>query len=306
MNRNSPAPPSAAIGETVVRFAALDGYMLGATLFCRLGIAVPSTVILFSCGGGVPAARYARFAKHLAAAGVAVLVYDYRGIGASRPSHLRGFGALAEDWSEFDCGGAIAYLRLQYPDSQLIGMAHSIGALFTCGAPNAGEISRFVFLCAHTGYYGDYLPKYRLPMAVLWHGVMPLVTRLCGYFPARALGLGEDIPAGIALQWSARTSPDLRPELTGPGAIRARAMIARYGQIRGEVLTVGFSDDAFASPAGSRRLLAAFPGLHATSVSITPNQVGMSTIGHFGLFRRTAEAKLWPLILEVLEDWALF
>ena len=170
MNRRSSALPSSAMVESAVRFAALDGYTLGATFYCQRSLTAPTSVVLFSCGGAVPAVRYARFARHLAERGVAVLVYDYRGIGASRPARLRGFSARAEDWSEFDCGGAIAYLRLHYPRSQLIGMAHSIGALLTCGAPNAAEISRFVFLCPHTGYYGDYLPRYRLPMAVLWHG----------------------------------------------------------------------------------------------------------------------------------------
>ena len=67
-------------------------------------------------------------------------------------------------------------------------------------------------------------------------------------------------------------------------------MIARYRHVRGEVLAVGFADDAFATAAGTRRLLEAFPGLHATSVTIVPSQLGMSAIGHFGLFRRSAEA----------------
>lgn len=298
--------PSTAIVETVVRFSALDGYMLGATLYSIPEIGAKSTVVLFSCGGGVPAVRYARFARHLAATGVTVLVYDYRGIGASSPPHLRGFNALVEDWSELDCGGAIAYLRLHYPGSQLVGMAHSIGALMTCGPPNAAEISRFVFLCAHTAFYGDYLPRYRFPMAVLWHGVMPLVTRVFGYFPARMLGLGEDIPAGVALQWSARTNPNLRTERRGLAANRTRAMIDRYRQLRGDVLVVGFADDAFATPAGTQRLLEAFPGLHAKSVSIEPSQAGMATIGHFGLFRRSAEATLWPLVFRAFQDWALF
>ena len=296
-----PAFCSSRVGRSI---AALDGYTLAATLYCQPQFAAPSSVVLFSCGGAVPAVRYARFARHLAQTGVAVLVYDYRGIGASRPASLREFSASAEDWSEFDCGGAIAYLRQQYPGSQLIGMAHSIGALLTCGAPNIAEISRFVFFCPHTGYYGDYLPRYRLPMALLWHGVMPLATHIFGFFPARMLGLGQDIPAGVALQWSARTSPELHPKATGHTAKRAIAMIARYKQVQGEALAVGFADDAFATPAGSRRLLKAFPGLHARTVSIAPSQVGMSKIGHFGLFRRSAEVSLWPMVLEILHGWA--
>ncbi len=300
------ASDSDAVISTAVRVAALDGYLLGATHFGRPGSANPPTVVLFSCGGGIPAARYARFARYLAANDVPVLVYDYRGIGASRPSQLRGFGAFAEDWSELDCGGAIAYLRYRYPTAELVGMSHSIGTLLTVGAPNVGEISRFVFLCAHTGYVGDYLPRYRIPMAILWHGVMPILTRVLGYFPARILGLGEDIPAGVALQWAARISRDLRPESTDPDAARARVMISRYQKVNGDVLTVGFSDDAFATKAGTQRLLDALPGLRTTTLSIIPSQVGMSKIGHFGFFRRSAETLLWPLVLRYLQNQTTF
>ena len=135
---------------------------------------------------------------------------------------------------------------------------------------------------------------------------MPLATRIFGYFPARRLGLGQDIPAGVAMQWSARTSPELYTEATGRTAKRTIAMTARYKQVRGEALAVGFEDDAFATQAGSRRLLGAFPGLHATSVSIAPSQVGMLKIGHFGLFRRSADVALAPLVLRILQNWTPF
>src|ERR1044072_1541019 len=94
--------------------------------------------------------------------------------------------------------------------------AHSIGALLFGGAPNAAEQSRLVIISGHTAYYGDYDARYRLPMAVLWHGVMPVTTALLGYFPARRLGLGEDIPANVALRWAGRRSPERRPPRDAP------------------------------------------------------------------------------------------
>jgi len=293
---------SNAIVETLVHVPALDGYSLGATIYAPVGVPEPLTAALFSCGGSVPAARYARFARFMAANGVPVLVYDYRGIGASRPPTLRGFRAVHEDWSELDCGGAIEYLRSLYPRAELIGMAHSIGTLLVGGAPNVAEISRFVFICAHTGYYRDYMPKYRMPMAVLWHGVMPLLTRVIGYFPAQILGFGEDIPAGIAMQWAARRTPEFHPEATEPDATRARAMISRYQHVTGPVLVVGFTDDAFATRAGTRRLLEAFPRLRAQMLVIAPEQVGMAKIGHFGFLRGASEVALWPILLAFLRD----
>lgn len=295
-------PASPAVVATPLRIPALDGFMLGATLHSVPILDNPTTVALFSCGGGIPAARYSRFARYLAANGIPVLTYDYRGIGSSCISGLRGFKAVAEDWSEYDSGGAIAHLCARYPKAKIVGITHSIGALLIGGAPNIDVVSRFIFVCAHTGYYADYMSAYRLPMAVLWHWVMPVLTRIFGYFPARRLRLGENIPAGVAMQWAARRSPEFRPEATDPIGSRATAMIARYPNVHGRALAIGFTDDAFATPAGTKRLLSAFPAVHAKSILITPSQARMAEIGHFGFFRRGAEAHLWPIVVNFLQN----
>jgi predicted alpha/beta hydrolase len=290
------------VAEVALRVRALDGFMLSATLYSLPTLNRPRTVVMISCGGGVPAARYARFARFLASNSIPVLAFDYRGIGASRTGALRRFKAVAEDWSEFDCGGVIEHLRHRYASTEIVGVAHSIGTMLVGGAPNVSAISRFVFLCAHTGYYADYMPKYRLPMALLWHGVMPLLTRMYGYFPARLLGLGEDIPAGIAMQWAARRSPEFRPGATTTDSSRADLMLARYSMVKGDVLKIGFTDDAFATRAGGERLMSAFPSLRAVSVEVTPKQAGMPNIGHFGFFRRDGARRLWPFVLGYIRD----
>ena len=287
--------------QSSVRFPALDGYTLGGNLFEPSRSRDFATAVVLSSGGGILAAKYARFASFLAARGIPVLTYDYRGIGDSRPHKLRGFRAVAEDWSELDCAGAIAHLRRSYANATLVAVAHSIGALITGGAPNVAEIGRYVFICPHTGYYRDYLLKYQLPMAGLWHGVMPALTRVFGYFPARHLRLGEDIPAGIALQWAARHSPEFLPEATAQDASRARAMMARYKSVNGPALAVGFRDDAFATVRGMRRLLASFPNLRAEMMVISPKDVHMRSIGHFGFFRREAAVAIWPRVFPFID-----
>lgn len=291
---------NSAIVETPTRFRALDGFSLAGVLFAPASIDLPPTAVILTCGGGVAAARYALFARFLAERGIPALTFDYRGIATSSPSSLRGFRVVAEDWAELDCGGAIAYLRSRYPEARIAGISHSIGAMMLAGAPNVAEITRFVFICAHTGYFGDYLPLYRLPMALLWHVIMPAITRIVGYFPAKVLRLGEDLPAGLALQWAARRSAELRPEATTKDAARARSMIARFNDVTGPALVVGFDDDAFATKAGTRRFLELFPRLRPEVVVIAPADVDMSQIGHFGFFRRGASERLWPIILSFL------
>ena len=294
-------PETEEVVHSSVRFPALDGYTLGGTLFVPRRSQEFATAVVLCSGGGILAAKYARFGSFLASRGIPVLTYDYRGIGASRPPKLRGFRAVAEDWSEFDCGGAIAYLRGYCAKADLVGVTHSIGALILGGAPNVTEIARYIFICPHTGYYRDYLLKYRFAMAGLWHGVMPLLTHIFGYFPAKHLRLGEDIPAGVALQWAARYSPEFRPESTTRDAGRARSMMARYKSVKGPVLAIGFRDDAFATVKGMRRLLASFPALRTEMMVVAPADVQMPSIGHFGFFRREAAGALWPKVLHFID-----
>jgi predicted alpha/beta hydrolase len=284
-----------------IQLRARDGYALGACLYTAGSDAVRSAVVLH-CGAGIAAASYTRFAQFLAAAGLPVLMYDYRGIGMSRPASLAGFEASNEDWAEYDCAAAIAWMRSRFPNAELIGIAHSFASLLVGGADNAGEQSRLVLIGPHTGYFGDYRLLYRLPMALFWHGAMPLVTRMVGYFPARRLRLGQDLPREVALQWAGRRSPSVWPAGSSPALERRRKLLRRCAALRCAAITVTISDDAFASPAGARRLLSYYPGLTSLQqLEFTPADAGSRRIGHFGFFRRSIGAALWPRLLACLE-----
>jgi predicted alpha/beta hydrolase len=285
-----------------VRLRADDGYELAAWLYAVPGAGNPRRVALLHSGAGISAARYRRFASFLAESGIPTLTYDYRGIGGSRPKSLRGFRAGTEDWAEYDAGAAIGWLRARFPSAEMIGIAHSIAALIIGGAHNSGEQSRLVMIGGHTGYYRDYDWRYRPFMTALWHGFMPAMTRLTGYFPARFLRLGEDLPARMALQWAGRRTPDLRPTGTGLGLERVQALLDRCANLQRPALLVTISDDAFATAEGSKRLLSYYPRLFPLQYAqFTPADAGLRRIGHFGFFRRVAGPPLWRRLVGLLE-----
>src|SRR5207248_7421131 len=165
--------------------------------------------------------------------------------GMSRSRSLGGFRATVEDWAEYDCAGAISWLHQRYPDAELIGIAHSIGGLLVGGARNATLQSRLALIGGHTAYCGDYRDRFRLPMTLLWHGVMPVVTRVFAYFPASLLRLGDDIPAGVARQWAARRSGEMRPAGSGPEHRRIHQLLDRCAELQRPALVISISDDAF-------------------------------------------------------------
>ncbi len=284
-----------------LRLQAGDGFDLGAVFYPALRPRPRRRVAVLHCGGGIPALRYRRFAHFLAEFGIPVLTYDYRGIGLSRPQNLRGFTASTEDWMEHDSAAAIAWLRQRFPDDEIVGISHSIGVLAMTGAPNAGEQDRLVLIAPHTGYVGDYGALYRLPMAMLWHGVMPVLTRIFGYFPGQRLRLGDDLPAGFALQWAGRLSPDIRPVGDGPGRERMRKLLANCAALERPALLVTISDDAFSTAAGVQRILSYLPRLYSRQIIFTPAEANTSHLGHFGFFRQKGGPQLWSRLLASLE-----
>lgn len=281
------------VEERALRIRAADGFELGAILYATAS-AEPQRAAVLHGGAGISALRYSHFARFLARSGVPVLTYDFRGIGLSRSGALTGFRASIEDWAEYDCSAAIGWMRDNFPRAELVGIAHSVSALLVGGAHNAAEQARLVLIGAHTGYCGDYRPLYRLPMAVLWHGLMPALTRMVGYFPARRLGLGDDIPAGVALRWASRSSSDLRPAGAAPEDERTRMLLDRCAALERPALMVRFSDDAFATDGGMRRLLSYYPRLTPEYAVFSPADAGTQRLGHFGFFRRGAGSVLWP------------
>jgi predicted alpha/beta hydrolase len=276
--------------EHAVQLTAQDGYPLGATLYDAAPSSETLRAAVLCGGGGLPARAYRRFAAWLAASGIPLLTFDYRGLGGSRPVTLRGFDAALEDWIEHDSTAAIAWLRARYPRAELIGVAHSIGGLILTSAPNAALLSRFLLVAVHTGYCGDYHPRWRLPMTLMWHAFMPALTRLFGYFPGRALGMGADLPAAFASQWAQRRAPPIAVDNA-----RIAACLACCRNLRGRALALSFTDDGFATERGARRLLEEhLPGVVAEQRVIAPREAGLKRIGHFGFFRASAAQALWP------------
>jgi predicted alpha/beta hydrolase len=273
-----------------VQLTARDGYPLGATLYDAAPGVEPLSAAVLCGGGGLPARLYHRFAEWLAGSGVPLLTFDYRGLGGSRPARMRGFNAGIEDWMELDSAAAIAWLRTRYPGAELAGIAHSIGGLILGCAPNAALLSRFLFVAVHTGYCADYHPRWRAPMTLMWHTLMPALTRLFGYFPGRALRMGEDLPAGFASQWARRRAPPIALDNA-----RIAACLARCRHLRGRALALTFTDDGFSTERGTRRLLEEnLPRISAEQRVIAPHDAGLKRIGHLGFFRRSATQTLWP------------
>ncbi len=280
------------VAEQSLQFTTSDHVLLQGRWFVASDAnPAPSVVAVIACGAGIPARFYRRLARYLAACGVAVLTFDYRGIGESREGNLRNLTAGMDDWATLDFGAALAEAHATYPQLRLAAVAHSVGTLYVGAAPDAARLSRLVFLGPHTGYWRDYRPRWRWLMYLVWHAFMPAVTKAVGYFPGSALRLGEDLPAQVAYDWSGRRQPEIAG--TPEDARRFGPGLARYGAMHADTLAMSISDDAFAPPDAARRLLSNYPNLRVVHETITPASLGCRRLGHFGFLRRPEGEFFW-------------
>lgn len=264
-----------------------DGIRLAGHVWEAEGASVGSVIV--NPATGVLARYYHRYASFLSEQGFDVLTYDYRGIGGSRPDRLRGCGYRWRDWGEFDFEAALRTILTLNPDRPLHVVGHSIGGFLPGLAESAPKIDRLIAVGAQYAYWPDYARHRRMGLFLKWHVAMPAITGIWGYFPGRALGLLEDLPAGVANEWSFRRS---RMELSYPRN-RRKEVLRRFGAVRASILSVAAVDDEYATASAVRRGLQYYRNASKTVVRLNAGDVPSGPTGHFGFFHASHERGFW-------------
>ena len=273
---------------------ARDGYTLAAHLFEPRGHARANLVIHGALA--VPSHFYAHFAEALADAGLRVLTYDYRGVAGSRPPKLRGFDADLEDWAERDAPAAVEFLAQHHGNVKTFALGHSLGGQILAVDRRAREATHGAFLVAsQNGYHGAFRGARKLGVLAFWYGILPLSTRVFDYMPG-FMGLGTDVPRGVAEQWG-RWCKDPRYFFsTHP---HYQDALARFDR---PLRALSFTDDWYAPRANVEWLLAQYRNAARVHEHLSPAQVGAEAVGHFGFFARRQGSALWPRVLAFVDD----
>ncbi len=297
---------------------ASDGYALNGFAWRHRAPDPERAVVVIHCATAVRCRYYFRFAAWLFAQGFDALVFDYRGIGESRPGRDRDDGPSAAplramranwlDWGRLDSEAVLQYAARAFPGQPIDVVAHSVGG-FACGlAASNVRVRRIVTVGSQTAHWRDYAAWARLRMTLKWHVAMPLVAHLFGYLPARRLGWMEDVPKGVALSWS-RSRPRFEDTYVRAPIVETpetrRAMVARFAGVTAPLLAISLTDDPFGTVAAIERLLGYYVASPVTHLRIAPEQIGVDEIGHFAFFHSRFEATLWPVALHWLRHASL-
>ncbi len=272
-----------------------DGYQLHGTFFQRQAERGYFPVLLCPATG-VLQQFYFKFCTWLSEQGYDVLVFDYRGIGKSLHGHVRNSEALLQHWGERDQVAALDWLLERTGQDQALLLGHSAGGQMMGILPNHGRIARAVCVSGSTGYFAGMPPKMRLTANLLMKGYLPLSVKLFRYGRSKAIGFGEDLPRGVALQW--------RDWCSRPGyifnALGKTIQQDFHQDIRFPISVLYAADDWIATSTNVQDLLRLYPNAPRQAISLNPRDFGYASIGHIDMFRSSRD-KIWPVIEQMLQ-----
>lgn len=265
-------------------------------------------VVIVNAATSVRCRYYFRFAAFLYRHGYDAIVYDYRGIGESRPTTLRGFRASWLEWGQLDFEAVLQYASREFAGQPIDVVAHSIGGFVLGLAPSNAMIRRVVTMGAQYAHWRDYAPAHQRTMLWRWHVLMPMLAALVGYVPAKRLGWMEDTPKGVAQSWSrskARFEDTYRRGAFARSDAERARMVEQFAAVRAPLLAISVTDDEFGTVPAIERLLGYFTGSALTHLRIAPLQIGHPAIGHFAFFHSRFEDNLWWIALAWLKTGTL-
>ena len=276
-----------AFKRQATQFQTADGVRLKGTLFVP---ADPHTSVVIAGAVGVPETFYARFAEWLAGEGFAVLTFTYRDMHDTSPRAMRRSRARLQDWAITDGQAARDALRAGFGNLPQWVIGHSLGGMMLSKQPRLAGVTRVITIASGLVHHREHPMPYRLLVWFFWFVAGPLTTRMLGYLPGKTIGLGSALPSRVFWQW--------RKWCTVPGSFLEDTSLpaSDWSRSGAPVRIVGICDDAICPPELAHRLARAYQGGPVETVTIDPAQEGVSSLGHFGIFRAQGKA-FWPKLI---------
>ena len=259
------------------------GRTLGGTLFDPLEPIGQS--ILISSATGMLQRFYFAFSRHFASRGYTVLTFDYSGIGKSQlpTQNLRKNPTNLVDWGANDQAGAVRFLKDVASNNPLTLVTHSIGGQVCGFNPEHASIDKIIMVASQSGYWKIFPGWQKVRMWSFWNILIPGTLPFFGYFPARHLGLFENLPKEMARQWSRW---GVQPEYM----MAYQDASYRFKDLTMPILALSFPGDTLAPPQTVDWLAQQYTRAQVERIHYTEEG---NAPGHFGYFRPPFQNTLW-------------
>jgi predicted alpha/beta hydrolase len=271
-----------------------DGFGISINLFEPTS---PRAVIMIGSALGVGQYYYFNIAKFLAQKGYLVVTHDYRGTGKSatvapKKGFDAGFVRIGKDF-----GNLIEWIKHQFQELPIFILGHSLGGIIPMFNESVIDYKSAFLVGAQTAYYKDFgvsiISKFQT--ILLWHFLLPLMSRIYGYFPGRKLKFKmEDIPHKLLDDVQQR-----RRFCEATDFLKSIGVRSHHLKLRCPVYSLTSSDDAICTPKAMQRLLNDFIHAPIKTEVVKAKQLNISKIGHAGFFNKKCEESLWFKV----SDW---
>lgn len=265
-----------------------DGYPIVATVFPAASGSERARLIVAGATG-VPQGFYKRFAEFAASQGFTTLTLDYRGVGKSKPKHLKNFHMGYLDWAYLDLAAAVDNMHSESVPLFMVG--HSFGGHALGLLPNQHHIQAFYCFGSGAGWAG-WMPRLeRWRVQFMWNVFLPLLVASKGYLAWKRLGMGEDLPYGVYKQWKHWCrfqhyffDDPLMAHVAG-----------QFERVTMPMVAATSLDDAWATPDSVRAFMKGYRNAQLSLQRIVPDEK-IGPIGHMGYFRPQAKP-IWEAML---------
>lgn len=251
-----------------------------------------SKSIVISSATGVLQKYYTNFATHFVSLGFTVYTFNYSGIGNALFKNIKSNSCNLQDWA-LNQSEVLAFAKQNNPNHKVILITHSIGGQLIGLNPKINLADAIITVCSQSGYWRLFKGFNRFKMFVFWYLLIPITTPLFGYFPAKKLGLFENIPKRAAYQWRrwGINKDYLLSEFKNEALY--------FNDVKCALLALSFPRDKFAPKQTVDWLAERFINANVDRRHILPEDLKIKDVKHFGFFRSGFKESLW----EMTEVW---
>ena len=273
-----------------------NGWPLTATVFEPLSNKYCGITAIMSTATGAKQTYFRSFAKEVSTThGIRVITYDYSGMGQSAPVKMKGFERSMLDWGLYDLAAVIDHVEAEFEFEQLIHIGQSVGGQIPGLCPSIHKVDGLVNVVSQSGYWKLWPFPSRYLLWINWN-VLRIVVNLFGYWPGGRIGIVDNLPRNVALQWANwGLSPNYLMDHVETAEESFRA-------VKLPLLSFSFSDDRTAPKATVEWLNAQYSNCTLTHKHYKPSDLQMKKIGHFGFFRSECDI-LWLELVREVKSW---
>lgn len=242
-------------------------------------------LVLIAPGMGIQKSFYKELAGFLALQGFDVLTWDWLGIGESCSHKIKSIDVSAHDWATIHFSKVIDWSKSKNYQ-RVIGIGHSFGGQCFMLNEKARQLDKLVFVASQIGAIKLWKGKTKLFFQLVMF-LMPILSKLFGYFPSKLFGMGHDLPKNVAIQWAQWCRND-----------DYNTKLMYFKNWYAPVLFIRIANDPYAPKLPADLLFKLIPTTKK-KMTIVGDETGLSReIGHFGYFKKKLCELYWKDLVE--------